>query len=86
LIQLELSSDLAKEVFPEEFRSYLLDSLKYEKVKSKPGADLFHKIKNLIPKTLKRKILKRTFIPKMDISVLSFRAFLILRMVKLLKQ
>lgn len=86
LIGLELTTDLAKEVFPEEFRNYLLNSLKYEKVKSTPSADLFQKIKNLIPKTFKRKILKRMFTPEMDISVLSFRAFIILRMIKLLKQ
>jgi len=86
LIMLELTTDLAKEIFPEEFRSYLLNSLVPENTDKKMSADLFEKIKNLIPKTFKRKILKRTFTPNMDISVLNFRAFLILRMVKLFRQ
>ena len=64
----------------------MLKSLRPENTETKFGADLFQKIKNLMPKTLKRKILKKTFIPKMDIAVLNFRAFLILKMIKILKQ
>jgi hypothetical protein len=47
--------------------------------------NLIGSIKALFPKSIKRKLIGKTFIPKIDMNTLAFRAYIIVKMVKILK-
>lgn len=87
IIHNELNSDLASDIFSKDFLNDLIKST--NGIDQKHAASTKKKfltfIKSYIPKSIKRKILKKTFNPHLDIYQISFRAFLIIKMYKLLK-
>ncbi len=82
LIKRELSlSEIAKTIFPPDFRNEILAKL--EKKQLTDSKSVKAHIKRWIPKSWKKRILKKTFSPKLNYNVVAFRMFLICRMIQI---
>lgn len=86
LFKQELSSDLAGTVFKKELLEKVSANLQTSSKEISNKKNLILTIKNLIPKSIKRQLLKTTAQNKMDYNLIGFRLFLILRMVKILQK
>lgn len=86
IIHRELSTENARSIFPNEFLLFLIDGTKdfTNKRSLNTENNFFALIKTYIPKWLKRKILKKTFTPHLDIYLLAFRAYIVVRMTTIL--
>jgi hypothetical protein len=85
IIREELQSS-SRYIFPDGFISTLLTCIVVTNSNVKYKTTLESKMKSFIPKTLKRRILKRTFTPTIDANILAFRAVLILKMIKIFEE
>lgn len=86
LIKKELSSDLATTIFKKELVEWVQRNLETWSAEKVSKGELIDKIKRLIPKRIKRQLLKKTEQKKLDLNLAGFRIFLVLRMVKRLQQ
>ncbi|MDX1718632.1 MAG: hypothetical protein R3353_00590 [Salegentibacter mishustinae] len=86
IIRSELQAPLSKTIFSADFISSLLDKMVISESNINNKMTLLSTIKKLVPKTLKRKILKKTFTTKMEVNRLAFRAFIIVRMIRIFKE
>lgn len=86
LIKEELSADLSTTIFKRELVEKVLGNLQTNSGEISPKKSFVGKIKSLLPKSVKRQLLKRTSHNKIDFNIVGFRLFLILRMVKLFDQ
>ncbi len=85
LLNKELGSNSATTIFPASFLNEVLLKINKKK-KTDSRQSLLSLIKNLVPKKIKKIILKETFTSTLDYNLLAFRVFLICRMVKLLQK
>lgn len=82
LIKQELTtSEIAKTIFPPDFINESLSKIQVKQSSNSKSVAAY--IKMWIPKSLKRKILKQTFSPKLNDNILVFRMFLICRMIEI---
>ena len=86
IIRKELASPLAEKIFTTDFLSLVLSKTRIKNPKKSIIQNLITRIKRRIPKNLKRKLIKNTFVAKMDMNLLAFRMFLILRMIKIFEE
>lgn len=80
LVTAKLKEEASTAIFPKEFLEKLVQHINKKKRKAGVREKAINYIKSLIPKKMKKMILKRNFTPKLDEHVLAFRVFLILRM------
>ena len=86
IIKKELTSPLAVKIFTTNFLSFVLSKIKIKSPKKSVSYSLITRIKRMIPKDFKRRLIKKTFVAKMDMNLLAFRMFLILRMIKIFEE
>ncbi len=86
LLLTELTSDVAKHIFPGSFLDYLIMNLNYNdhtittEVRSSSFLSL---IKRIIPRSFKN-IMQKMILPQVDFNILAFRVLMICRMYKIL--
>ena len=85
----EIISELKKEkddsILPSEFIQFLLDHVEADKSISNPGKNsLFTRIKKLLPPKLKNLLRNSIASPKLDYNLMAFRAYILIKMNKLL--
>ena len=86
IIKKELVSPLAAKIFTTDFLSFVLSKIRIKNPKKSTSSSWMIRIKRMIPKNFKRKLIKNMFVAKMDMNLLAFRMFLILRMIKIFEE
>ena len=86
LIKEEFASSLAVKVFSEDFLSFVLSKIRIRTSEKSVSSNLIIKFKKMIPKSLKKRLIQNTFVAQMDMNLLAFRMFLILRMIKIFEE
>ncbi|SDS25387.1 hypothetical protein [Christiangramia echinicola] len=86
LITTELESNTANLIFSEKFIKTVLSQIQMKSGENNKSGSLISNLKSLIPKEIKKRILKELFTAKIDMNKVAFRMFLIVRMYKLLNK
>ena len=86
IIKKELDSEICRSNFNSKFLSNLKEELKITDENNGMFKNVLADIKSLLPKKFKRKMIKSTFVPKIDMNTVGFRIFIISSMVRILKE
>ena len=86
IIKKELASPLASKIFPTDFLILVQSKIRIKNPRKSMSYSLMIRIKKMIPKNFKRKLIKNILVAKMDMNLLAFRMFLILRMIQLFEE
>ncbi len=85
-VKTELNSPLAKTIFSQDFLSIVLSNLQTHSNQKNIKSKWILKLKGLIPKEIKKRVLKETFSPNIDMNMVGFRLFMICRMIRILEE
>ena len=84
IVKKELNTSAARKLFDESFLNFIQSKMQIYSENYSAKNSFKGRIKELIPKEIKKFFLKRTFVPKADLNMVGFRLFMISRMVTLL--
>jgi asparagine synthetase B (glutamine-hydrolysing) len=84
MVKEELNSPMAKSIFSQDLLSYVLENMTTSHNKNQNHKNLIRRLKRMIPKRIKKRLLKETFTPNADMNMVGFRLFMITKMHKLL--